>query len=291
MRRWASALALAGLTAGCGGAPTAPGRGLAQVQAQARAAAAQRAPVRPIMVFTPDAAWLFDQKGGSTRVALADPQVDLIRTIALLPRLGWWTVTDRAVIDARTAVALARQARTVKGLQAEVTRITGPARDRAAALLEQVHAELDALSRSATVTPTRLAAFVQRHRALSDQLLADAASLRLARLRATVEPWWRGLDPAGRATLRAVVIDTPARRAGHLTVQYLARALGASGEGERVQYREGGTVAQAIEAVERRADAAALGSAGYGDALHLQQDPLAPGGQRLLEDDAWRLRP
>lgn len=285
MRRWVWVL----LLFGCGGAPTDHGRALQAAQDEARAAAATRAPVRPIMVFTATEAH-FIRADGKETVSLADPQVDLLITIALLPRLGWWVATDRATIDARTAVALAKHAKRVGALRANLSQIDGPARDRAAALLEQVQRELDALSRKGKIEPGRLGAFVQRHRALSDQLLRDAATRRIKRLQTVVSTWWARLDAAGRATLRTVVIDTAARREGHATVQYLMRALGAFGEGERIQYQEGGTVEAAVATVERRADATALGTAGYGDMLHLQQDALAPGARQVLEDARFKLK-
>lgn len=284
MKRWLWTLGLLG----CGGAPSDPGQALRAALVEARAGAARRAPVRPIMVFTATRARLL-RADGEERATLDDPQAELLTTIALLPRLGWWLAIDQVNIDAGTAVEIARQARQVGALRAQLDRIDGPARDRAAALLEQVQHALDGLSRMGRIDPIRLAELVKEHRALSDQLLRDAAKRRVERLHAVVSPWWAALDPTARATLRAVVIDSAERHDGHPTVQYLMRALDVEGEGERIQYREGGSEAEAIEAVERRADATTLGTAGYGDPLHLQQDALAPGARAVLEDERFRL--
>ena len=290
MRRlWLLALTPAALLVACGGAPTDQGAALGEARVQARQAAARRAPARPVIVLTATDAHLLtahDQRAASIQA----PQADLLETVALAPRLIWWRLAPSRMLRADVAEQLVRDAQRLSALQAQLSTLPEPHQGRAIALLTQTREFIEAQSRSGTVDRPALGAFIRRHRVLSDQLLRDAADLRIKALHAVVEPWWASLDPAARATLRAAVIGAPADREGHPQVQYLMHALGAAGEGQRILYREGGSVEQAVAAVDDLALSVDLGVEGYADPLHLRQAPTAPGARQVLEARDLRLK-
>lgn len=291
MRRlWVLGLLPALTLAACGGPPTAMADALRQARIKARAAAAAIAPPRPVLVLTPTRAHLYRDADRHQQASLVVPHAKMIEAIALTPRYVWWQLAPVTQLRAERAAKLASDARNLAALQARLGDLPDPYQGRAIALLTQTRAFMDAQSRRGTVDRAALGEFVRRHRVLSDRLLQDAAELRLTRLHTVVEGWWAGLEPTERATARAAVIDAAAHREGHPQVQYLMQALGAAGEGQRIVYREGGTVAQALDAVADLAQGVALGIEGYGDPLHLRQAPTAPGAHEVLKVRDVRLK-
>lgn len=278
------------LLVGCGGAATDTASALRQTQLDARRAAAATSPTRPVLVLTPTAAHLYFANDRREWAPLDAPNADLLEAVALAPRLVWWRLAPVRQLRAQRAAQLVDDGRMLAAFQAQLSTLPEPQQGRAVALLTETRAFIDAQSRRGTVDRPVLAAFVRRHRVLSDQLLQDAADARLTRLHTVVEGWWARLDMVQRATLRAAVIDTAAHREGHPQVQYLMQAMGAAGEGQRITYLEGGEVWQALEAVADLAQGVELGIEGYADPMHLRQAPTAPGARTVLEGRDVRLK-
>jgi hypothetical protein len=272
------------LVSACGSAPVNHAQQVQAALDDARQSAIQQAQPRPLMVLTATTAHLFRADAPDAVVPIGAPLAKVLETIALTPRLAWWRLSQSALPTSKQAAQVAADARTVDALRQHLGSIPSPHRDRAEALLDQTRHFLGSQARQGSIDRQQLGAFVQRHRALSDQLLQDAAKLRIAALHKALGPWVSRLLPAEKATLRAVVIDAPDAREGHPTVQYLMGLLNAPGEGERIMFQAGGTVAQAKQTAARRAIATELGIEGYQDPRHLWQSPLAPGARTELEE-------
>lgn len=283
-RLWQTAM-LIGLT-GCGGAPIDHAQTLQASLTDARQAAIRAARPRPLVVLTETTAHLFRADAPDETISIDAPLARLLQTVALSPRLAWWRLSQTPTPDATRAAQVAADAHTVDALRQHLDTVPAPHRDRAEALLEQTHQFLAQQARAGTVDRAQLGAFIQRHRALSDQLLQDAARLRIAALRKALAPWYARLSAPEKATLRAVVIASPSSREGHPAVQYLMDLLGAPGEGERIGFQAGGTVADAQRTAARRQLTTDLGIEGYRDPRHLWQAPLAPGTRAELEAPA-----
>ena len=291
MRRFWLLLGLpALLLAGCGGAAVDTADVLKRRQVEARRSAAFTTATLPVIVLTPTTAHLHVSAEWQEQVSLDVRQANLLEAVALAPQLVWWRLAPVRQLRAKRAEQLVQDARTLAALQAQLNAVPEPHQGRAIALLTATRAFLEAQSRRGTVDRPMLAAFIRRHRVLSDQLLKDAAEARMTRLHTVVQAWWQRLDAGQRATLRAAVIDTAAHREGHPQVQYLMQAMGVAGEGQRITYLEGGDVRHALEAVADLAQGVELGIEGYADPLHLRQAPTAPGARQVLEGRDVRLK-